>query len=110
MFYPRNIYFIVIKIHYSTPFNVIVLFYDLLNCVEDSIKLRDDVMLILNTYLSYVSKSTLTYFYLVTSLAEGQTRHTAPGDMKHVQSWWASWETQGACVPQGGRDAHEAVA
>lgn len=64
MFYPWNIYFIVIKIHYSTPFSVIVLFYDLLNCVEDSIKLRDHVMLILNTYLSYVSESTLTSIWL----------------------------------------------
>lgn len=44
MFNPQNIYFIVIKIHYSTLFSVIVLLYDLLNCVEDSNKLRDDVM------------------------------------------------------------------
>jgi len=44
MFNPQNIYFIAIKIHYSTPFSVIVLLYDLLNCVEDSNKLRDDVM------------------------------------------------------------------
>ena len=44
MFNPQNIYFIAIKVHYSTPFSVIVLLYDLLNCVEDSNKLRDDVM------------------------------------------------------------------